>query len=120
MPYNSLISRADAEARVREVVSDIMMNTLPTESAAMQMFRRVNVPTGTTKFPVVSALPTAYWVTGDTGLKQTTEMAWDAKYITIEELAAIVVVPHSPATRGHRPRAGCRDLLRHQCASVVS
>src|SRR5690606_16465979 len=45
--------------------------------------------------PVLSALPTAYWARGDTGLKQTTEAAWDNKYINIEELAAIVPIPDS-------------------------
>lgn len=95
MPYDSLTSRADVQALIREQVSDIMLGGLTTQSAALNMFTRINVPTNQTRFPVLSALPTAYFVSGDTGLKQTTEAAWDNKYINIEELAAIVPIPDS-------------------------
>lgn len=95
MPYNSLTSRTDVQAMIREQVSEIMLQGLQNQSAALTLFRRLNVPTNQTRFPVLSALPTAYWVNGDTGLKQTTEAAWDNKYINIEELAAIVPIPDS-------------------------
>ena len=45
--------------------------------------------------PVVSALPTAYFVSGATGLKQTTEVNWADVTLTAEELAVIVPVPQS-------------------------
>jgi HK97 family phage major capsid protein len=45
--------------------------------------------------PVVSALPTAYFVNGATGIKQTTEVNWADKTLTAEELAVIVPVPQS-------------------------
>lgn len=95
MPYNSLTSRADVQAMIREQVSEIMLTGLQTQSAALNLFTRINVPTSQTRFPILSALPNAYWVNGDTGQKQTTEAAWDNKYLNIEELAAIVPVPDS-------------------------
>ena len=93
MPYNNLTSRADVQAMIREAVSEVMLTGLNTESSALAMFTRINVPTNQTRFPVISALPNAYFVNGDTGLKQTTEMAWSNKYLDIEELAAIAPVP---------------------------
>lgn len=93
MAYNNVVNRSDVQALIEEQVSDIMLTSLPQQSTALQMFTRINVPTNKTRFPVLSALPVAYFVDGDTGIKQTTEAAWDNKYINIEELAAIVPIP---------------------------
>jgi HK97 family phage major capsid protein len=93
MPYNSLIQRSDVAARIPSRISNIMLNSLRDSSAALTLGNRIPLPAGTNTFPVLSALPTAYWVNGDTGLKQTTTMAWAQKTITVEELAAIVPVP---------------------------
>jgi HK97 family phage major capsid protein len=99
---------------IRETVSDIMLGGLATESAALATFQRINVPTNQTRFPVVSALPTAYFVSGDTGLKQTTEVNWANKYIDIEELAAIVPVPDAVlADAGFDIMGSVRPLLEN-------
>jgi HK97 family phage major capsid protein len=96
MPYNAIISRTDAAAMVPEEVSNAMLASLSTSgSAALKLGTRIPVARNQTRFPVLSALPTAYWVSGDTGLKQTTEAAWGNKFLNIEELAAIVPIPEN-------------------------
>ncbi len=97
MTYNNLITRTDLQATIPEVVSNDLLTTLTAESAAMRLFRRVPVSTNVTRMPVLSALPIAYFVQGDTGLKQTTEMAWANRYLNVEEIAAIIPIPDSVA-----------------------
>jgi len=91
--YNNLTSRTDAAALIPEEVSTEMMRRATDQSAVLQMFRRVPVGRAQVRFPVLSALPVAYWVSGDTGLKQTSEVNWTNKYLNIEEIAVIVPVP---------------------------
>ena len=95
MAYDSIISRTDAAALLPETVSNELLGGLDQYSAAYNVFRRINVSSKQVRFPVLSAFPIAYWVDGDTGLKQTTEVAWSNKYLTVEKLAAIVPVPDS-------------------------
>jgi HK97 family phage major capsid protein len=93
MAYNNLVSRTDASALIPEEVSRDMIRRATDDSATLRLFRRVPVGRAQVRFPVLSALPVAYFVTGDTGLKQTTEVNWTNKYLNIEEIAAIVPVP---------------------------
>lgn len=93
MPFNNVIARGDVPAR--EETIDVVMDGLTNESAARKFFREIRVGKNSQRFPVLSALPMAYWVNGDTGLKQTSEMAWTNKFVTIEELAVIVPVPQN-------------------------
>lgn len=96
MPYNSIISRTDAEALIPEDVSREIIQSVPQQSAVMQVSRRLpDMPRNQRRMPVVSALPTAYFVTGDTGQKQTSEVNWEDKYLNAEELAVIVPIPES-------------------------
>jgi len=93
MPFNNLTSRTDAAALIPEEVSNDIIRRATDESAVLQQFRRVPVSRAQVRMPVLSALPVAYFVTGDTGLKQTTEVNWANKFLNVEEIATIMPVP---------------------------
>lgn len=95
MTFGDFISRSDGAALVPEVVSREIIQSLPQSSAALSRFRRVTMSTAQTRMPVLSVLPTAYWVDGDTGLKNQTELQWTNKYLDAAELAAIVPIPEA-------------------------
>jgi HK97 family phage major capsid protein len=95
LPYNTLIQRSDVSAAIPANVSNAMLTSLTDTSAALALGTRIPLPAGVTTFPVLSALPTAYWVTGDTGMKQTSTASWASKSIAIDELAVIVPVPEN-------------------------
>ena len=63
------------------------------KSAALQLFPHRTMSRMQQRLPVVSALPSAYWVAGDTGLKQTTAVQWANKWLVAEEMAVIVPIP---------------------------
>jgi HK97 family phage major capsid protein len=95
MPYNNIISRADVDPFIPEDVATAVLQAAIESSAALRFFPHVSMSTKTRRIPVLSALPVAYFVNGDTGLKQTTEMAWGGKYLEAEEIATIVPVPEA-------------------------
>lgn len=95
MPYNNIIDRNEAQALIPEQVASEIIQGLPTMSVALKMFRQMRMSTKQTRMPVLSVLPTAYFVNGDTGLKQTTEVNWANKYLNAEELAVIVPIPEA-------------------------
>lgn len=97
MPYDNIISRTDASALIPEEVSRSMLKKATEQSAVLRLFRRIPVSRSQVRLPILSALPVAYWVGGDTGLKQTTEMAWSNKFLNVEEIAAIMPIPENVA-----------------------
>ena len=96
MPYNSVIDRSDAGALIPEDVSREIIQGIPEASVVMQLGRRLpNMSRRQRRMPVLDSLITAYFVDGDTGMKQTSEVAWSNKYINAEELAVIVPIPEA-------------------------
>ena len=95
MPVN-ITSRADAEAIIREQVISTIFQDAPKQSTFMSLARKLpNMTSNQTRMRVLDFLPTAYWVDGDTGMKQTTRQAWDNVFIEAAELAVIVPIPEA-------------------------
>lgn len=93
-----ITSRADAEALIQEQLIATIHQDAPQQSIFMQLARKLpNMTSRQTRIPVLDMLPMAYWVNGDTGMKGTTQQAWDNVYLTAEELAVIVPIPEAVA-----------------------
>jgi HK97 family phage major capsid protein len=93
--YNNVISRSEVQALIPEQVASQVLEGVVRQSAALSLVPRVPMATNQTRIPVISALPTAYFVNGDTGLKQSTEQNWANKWLNVEEIAAIVPIPEA-------------------------
>lgn len=92
MPVN-ITNRADAEAIIREQIVSNIFQDAPKHSVFLSMAKKLpNMTSNQTRMRVLDFLPTAYWVNGDTGMKQTTRQAWDNVFINAGELAVIVPI----------------------------
>lgn len=92
----NITSREDAEAIIREQVVSTIFQDAPKQSVFMSMARKLpNMTSNQTRIRVLDFLPTAYWVDGDTGMKQTSRQAWDNVYLNAAELAVIVPIPEA-------------------------
>lgn len=95
--YNTGINRGNPpygqDPIVPEPLAADIIQELPTSSTVMQMARKVPMSTRTQRLPVLDTLPVAYFVSGDSGLKETTNMEWSNVNLVVEELAAIVPIP---------------------------
>lgn len=91
----AIITRSNADALILQLekLSPEIFKSVSEKSVALQLFRKLpNMSTKTASIPVLSALPIAYWVNGDTGLKATTNAEWVGKVLTAEEIAVIVPI----------------------------
>ena len=91
---NDIIARSNNTAIEipQEVASDVIKSAT-TSSVVMNLARKVTMSSKSYRQPVLSVLPDAYWVNGDTGLKQSTKVQWESLSLTAEPLATLVVVP---------------------------
>ena len=93
----AMITKQNAEALFEpDVLREIIEGTVK-ESRALQMFYRLpDMTSDRMKMRILDALPTAYWVgAANNGRKQTTNAAWENKFIVAEELAVIVPIAES-------------------------
>ena len=89
----NITNRADAEAIIREQVVSNIFQDAPKHSVFLSMAKKLpKMTSNQTRMRVLDFLPTAYWVNGDTGMKQTTRQAWDNVFINAGELAVIVPI----------------------------
>lgn len=96
MPYNDLITRTNAAALIPTETSNEIIKSVASLNPLLQLARRLpNMSSSTNTLPVANALATAYFVTGDTGLKQTSDLTWGTTTVTAEELAVIVPIPEA-------------------------
>ena len=91
-----LIDRTGAEVLIPEERSREILAAVPEQSIAMRLMRRLpDMSSKIRTIPVARSLPEAEFINGDTGLKPTTDMAWDNVKLTAEEIATIVVIPEN-------------------------
>lgn len=101
---NNIVGRADlSDANLPSQVVTEIMQTAPEASVMLNRARRVQMSSATSKQPVLASLPEAYWVNGDTGLKQTTKSTWGNLTMTAEELAVIVPIPDALVSDSNIP-----------------
>jgi hypothetical protein len=62
MPFNNIISRADALPLIPDETVAEFVTAAAAESAALSLFRHVNMGTKLSTLPVLSALAQAYFV----------------------------------------------------------
>jgi len=94
--YDSQLTRSNLGALIPEDVSRKIIDEVAESSVIMQLATKApNMSRKQRRLPVLSTMPTAYFVNGDTGLKQTSQQAWGNKYLNAEEIAVIIPIPEA-------------------------
>lgn len=92
----NMVSRESAESLIQDRLVQRVFQDVPKQSVIMQLGRKLpNMTSKQTRVPVLAMLPMAYWVNGDTGMKQTTRQEWENVYLVAGELAVIVPIPEA-------------------------
>ena len=119
--FNEIIDRNGAASLIPTQFSNDIIQDATEESAVLRMARRLpNMTSNMLSMPVLSSLPHAYFVNGDTGLKQTTKAQWDNKLITAEEIAVIVPIPDAIIADSRFDLWGqIRPLVRQAFGQVI-
>jgi len=89
--YTALPS-GQGDILVPEPIAAEIIAEAPKSSAALTLCRRTTLSSKTERLPVLDVMPYAYWVGGDTGLKQTSNAAWKGVVMIVEELAVIIPI----------------------------
>lgn len=81
------------DALIPEPLATSIIQELPKQCAALSLMKKTVLSTKTERMPVLDVLPVAYWVGGDTGMKQTSQEQWKNVVLVVEELACIIPIP---------------------------
>lgn len=92
MAVNAVL-RGDVLADVPPSEAAKIISGAVEQSAAMQLFTRLPMNKKQSRIRIEDALPMAYWVNGDTGMKQTSKGTWKDKTLEAEEIAVIIPIP---------------------------
>ena len=108
------------------------MRSIPTEtagqiitataraSAALTLCRSARMSAKVSKQPVLSALPVAYWIDGDVGLKPPSKAAWDGVELVAEEIAVLIPIPENVLADSQFPMwAELRDPVAEAVAEKL-
>jgi HK97 family phage major capsid protein len=95
--YNTHVARttSGSDPLVPEPLATAIIQEAPKASAALSLMNKTTLSSKTQRMPVLDVLPVAYWVGGDTGMKQTSTQAWKNVVMVVEELACIVPIPEA-------------------------
>jgi HK97 family phage major capsid protein len=93
MTYSASIDRAEAGPLIPEDASREIISEATEKSFVLSTFDRVPMSRKQKRLPILDRKPIAYFVNGDTGLKQTSDMRWDNIFLNAEELAVLVPIP---------------------------
>jgi hypothetical protein len=93
--FTELMSRSDAAADLPVQLAQELVTGTIRASTALALGRHVPTTTRDSRIPVLTQIPEAYWVDGDTGLKQTTKAVFSNKTLIAEEIAAVAPIPQS-------------------------
>ena len=86
------IDVAAAEALFTEQFSRNVIEKAARRSTALAAFPNVPMSSATFRMPVLAALPSAGFLNADQAVKPLSEMSWDKKMLTAEEIAVIVPI----------------------------
>lgn len=112
MGYSDLIDRSTpgGGALVPPEMMQEIFKQAETMSAALRFFRKIPIRTQSKSIPIMSALPSAYWIGNDgqddTALIQTTELAWKNVSMEVADIGVIVPLPRRLLNDIQDPQGG--------------
>lgn len=89
------VDRTAAAALFEEQVAPRVIEKATESSVALSTLPVIPMGSGTTRVPVLAALPSAAFLSGDQAAKPESAVSWSDKTITAEEIAVIVPISES-------------------------